>query len=66
MLSQGFERQATRQPHQFLGHLFEPFHQGPGLVEPALSRMLFEVQGDVARRRGKRGQQRTELVSGLT
>src|SRR5205814_739996 len=61
-----FERQAGRQPRELLAHCFETFHQGPGLVEPALSRILFEVRRSVAGRRGEREQQRAELVSGLT
>jgi hypothetical protein len=53
LLSEGFERQAVRQPHEFLCHRFKLFHQGPGRLEPALSRVIFEVRCRVARRRGE-------------
>ncbi len=65
LLSKGFERQAACQPHQFVGHRFKVFHQGPGRVETALSRVIFEVRCHVARRRGECEQQRTKFVSGF-
>jgi hypothetical protein len=66
LLPKSLERQATCQPHQILRHRFEPCHQGPGFFELILSRVIFQVRRYITCNRGKREQQRTELVGGLS
>ena len=63
LLSKRLERQVTCQPHELLGHRFEPFHQGLGFFELVFSRMIFQFRRHVTGNRGKREQKRTELGS---
>jgi hypothetical protein len=45
LVAQGIEGQPVQQPHQLVGHRFEPFHQGLGLFELTSIRTIFEVRG---------------------
>ena len=42
LASKRFKRQPVYRPHEFLSHRFELCHQGAGLFESVLSRIVFE------------------------
>ena len=44
LLSKRIERQVTCQPHELLGHRFEPFHQGLGFIKLAFRRLIFQFR----------------------
>src|SRR5277367_2343593 len=65
LLLKSFERQVACLPHQFVGHRFKQFHQGPCVFEIALSRKVFDVRRYPTSYGGKRGHHPTKLVRSL-